>query len=101
MHTIEIPTMLSVLLLAGTLVSTCRWRSLDRMRVSVCGHKNSLIGYLLAMRDGPRVLPDVDNSWDVAVAVAAFSRKVFEYWEMHAFPKMGKSKFPEMLICQN
>ena len=32
--------------------------------------RDSRTGYLLPARDGPGALPDVQSSWDVAVAVA-------------------------------
>mgnify|MGYP000639019225 CR=1 FL=1 len=33
--------------------------------------RESRTGYLIPARDGPGALPDMDSSWDVAVAAAA------------------------------
>ena len=33
--------------------------------------RDSRTGYLIPARDGPRALPDMDSSWDVAAVVAA------------------------------
>ena len=54
--------------------------------------KDSRTGYLLTARDGPGALPDLESSWDVAVAAAAVSRKMPKYDEMHTFSKMGMSE---------
>ena len=53
--------------------------------------RDSRTGYLIPARDGPGALPDMDSSWDVAVA-AAVSRKMPKYKEMHTFSKMGMSE---------
>ena len=53
--------------------------------------RDSRTGYLLLAHDGPGAIPDVESSWDVAVA-AAVSRKMPKYKEMHTFSKMGMSE---------
>ena len=53
--------------------------------------RDSRTGYLIPARDGTGALPDMDSSWDVAVA-AAVSRKMLKYREMHTFCKMGMSE---------
>ena len=51
------------------------------------------MGYLIPARDGPGALPDLESSWDAAVAAAAaVSWKMPKYKEMHTFSKMGMSK---------
>ena len=49
---------------------------------------------MIPARDGPGALPDMDSSWDVAVAAvaAAVSRIMSKYMEMHTFSKMGMSE---------
>ena len=53
--------------------------------------RDARTGYLIPARDGPGALPDMDSSWDVAVA-AAVSRKMSKYEEMHTFSKLGMSE---------
>ena len=53
--------------------------------------RDSRTGYLIPARDGPGALPDVESSWDVAVA-AAVSPKIPKYKEMHTFSKIGMSE---------
>ena len=52
--------------------------------------RDSQTGYLVPVRDGPGALPDMESSWDVAVA-AAVSWKMPKYKEMQMFSKMGMS----------
>ena len=55
--------------------------------------RDSRTGYLIPARDGPGALPDMDSSWDVAVAAAAaVSRKMPKYKETHTFSKPGMSE---------
>ena len=54
--------------------------------------RDSRTGYLLPARDGPGALPDVESSWDAAVAAAAVSRKMSKYEEIHTFSKMDMSQ---------
>ena len=53
--------------------------------------RDSRTGYLIPARDGPGALPDMESSWDVAVA-AAVSRKTPKYKEMYTFSKMVMSQ---------
>ena len=46
--------------------------------------RDSRTGYLLPARDGTGALPDMDSSWDAAVAAAAVSRKMPKYEEINA-----------------
>ena len=55
--------------------------------------RDSQTGYLIPARDGPGALPDVESSWDAAVAAAAaVSRKMSKYEEIHTFSKMDMSQ---------
>ena len=57
--------------------------------------RDSWTGYLIPARDGPGALPDVESSWDAAVAVAAaaaVSRKMSKYEEIHTLSKIDMSQ---------